>query len=47
MSKQIILIQIHKLWCHLQLVKVLSAPGGHTALEAEAVVAGGQPQGEH
>ena len=32
---------------HPQLVKVLSAPGGHTAPQTEAVVAGGQSQSEH
>lgn len=33
--------------CYLQMIERLGGPGGHAAAEAEAVVVGGQPQGEH
>ena len=33
--------------CYLELIECLSAPGGHAAPQTEAVVAGGQPDGEH
>ena len=40
-------LQTAEVLCYLELVEGLGAPGGHAASEAEAVMTGGQPQGEH